>query len=166
MSSSSSVAAHVLHRDLQYDVFLSFRGSDTRKTFTEDLYQGLTWKKINTYIDNRLERGDEIGYALEAAIEQSKFSIIIFSQDYASSRWCLDELVHILKCKRRYGGRIVIPVFYEIDPSVVREQEKSYADTFVKHNERFKNNMDKVLIWRDSLSAAAALYGYHIQNYR
>ncbi|KAL6217073.1 hypothetical protein ACLB2K_010290 [Fragaria x ananassa] len=160
---NTSGAAHVLPRD-QYDVFLSFRGSDTRRTFTGDLYQGLTWKNIDTYIDNRLERGDEIECSLEEAIEQSKISIIVFSQDYASSRWCLDELVHILKCKKRYG-RIVIPVFYEIDPSVVRKQEKSYADAFVEHEKKFKNNIDKVLIWKDALSAAAGLYGYHIQKY-
>ncbi|XP_050363508.1 disease resistance protein RPV1-like [Argentina anserina] len=96
--------------------------------------------------------------------KQSKISIIVFSENYASSRWCLDELVHILKCKQRYG-RIVLPVFYEVDPSHVRKQEGSYGRAFGSHKKerRFK---DKLLIWRDALSTAADLSGFDSKNYR
>lgn len=83
----------------KYDVFLSFRGTETRKTFTSHLYKALDGNKIDTYIDYRLERGDEIAPALLKAIKGSKISVVMFSKDYASSRWCLDELVHILECK-------------------------------------------------------------------
>ncbi|XP_024198898.1 toll/interleukin-1 receptor-like protein [Rosa chinensis] len=99
MASSSTAAAHALPQD-KYDVFLSFCGTDTRQKFTSYLYYALKERKIDTYMDDRLERGDEIEHALMEAIEQSKISIIVFSEDYASSRWCLDELVHILKCKQ------------------------------------------------------------------
>ncbi|XP_004292718.1 PREDICTED: TMV resistance protein N-like isoform X1 [Fragaria vesca subsp. vesca] len=162
-ASSLSVAAHVLPHD-KYDVFLSFRGIDTRLKFTTYLYDALKRRKIDTYIDDQLERGEEIELALLEAIEQSRISIIVFSKNYASSRWCLDELVHILKCKQKYG-RIVIPVFYEIDPSHVRKQEESYADAFVSH-EKEKRFKDKVLIWRDALSTAANLSGFDSQNVR
>jgi hypothetical protein len=41
-------------------MFLSFRGEDTRDNFISHLYAELGWKKIETFIDNRLCRGDEI----------------------------------------------------------------------------------------------------------
>ncbi|KAK9944923.1 hypothetical protein M0R45_010463 [Rubus argutus] len=161
---SSSSAADVCPQQ-PYDVFLSFRGEDTRHKFTSHLYAALDRNKIYTYIDDRLERGDEIGPALFTAIEQSKLSVIIFSKDYASSSWCLDEVVHILKCKQEYG-QLVIPVFYDIDPSYVRRQQGTYADAFAVLEERFKDNMEKVRKWRDALTIAANLSGVHSQNIR
>ncbi|KAM5587699.1 disease resistance-like protein DSC1 [Rosa sericea] len=157
MASSSSSPAHAF----KYDVFLSFRGEDTRNTFTSHLYAALDGKKIKTYIDNYdLVRGEEIAPALLEAIEESKLSVVILSQDYASSTWCLDELVQILECKERHG-QIVIPIFYRIDPSHVRHQRESYAAAFVQHEERFK---DKVLKWRDALTKASKLAGFDSGN--
>ncbi|KAK9940334.1 hypothetical protein M0R45_017002 [Rubus argutus] len=162
MASSSAVDVSPPQK---YDVFLSFRGLDTRHKFTSHLYAALDRKKIYTYIDDRLERGDEIGPALLTAIERSKLSVIIFSKDYASSSWCLDEVVHILKCKREYG-QLVIPVFYDIDPSHVRKQRGTYEDAFAILEDRFKDNMDKVSKWRQALTTAANLSGVHSQNIR
>ena len=99
----------------RYDVFLSFRGEDTRHGFTSHLYEALRRKKIETFIDNRLVRGDEISPALSNAIEEASISVVIFSKDYASSKWCLRELERILECKDA-NGQIVIPVFYHVDP--------------------------------------------------
>ena len=164
MNMSASACADVLPQQ-KYDVFLSFRGKDTRYKFTSHLYAALDRKKICTYIDDRLKRGDEIGPALLTAIEQSKLSVIIFSKDYASSSWCLDEVVHILKCKQAYG-QLVLPVFYDIDPSHVRWQKGSYAASFAILEERFKDNMNKVCNWRHALTTAATLSGVHSQNIR
>lgn len=115
-------------------------------------------KKIETYIDYRLERGDEISPALLKAIEESKVSVVIFSKDYASSSWCLDELVHILQCKKE-NGQFVLPVFYGVDPSHVRKQKESYAVAFAKLEERF-NGTNKLQEWRHALEAAANLSGW------
>ncbi|XP_050146179.1 disease resistance-like protein DSC1 isoform X1 [Malus sylvestris] len=163
MASSSSSAAAISSPSRKYDVFLSFRGEDTRNTFTSHLHAALLRKKLDTYIDYKLERGDEIGPALLEAIEKSTLSVIIFSKNYASSTWCLDELVHILGCKER-DGQFVIPVFYDISPQDVRKQQGSYADAFAKLEERFKECMDKVLKWRDALEKAANLSGYDNSN--
>ncbi|XP_068319630.1 disease resistance protein RUN1-like [Pyrus communis] len=163
MASSSSSAAAISSPPRKYDVFLSFRGEDTRNTFTSHLHAALLRKKLHTYIDDKLERGDEIRPALLEAIEKSKLSVIIFSKNYASSTWCLDELVHILGCKER-DGQFVIPVFYDISPQDVRKQQGSYADAFAKLEERFKDCMDKLLEWRDALEKAANLSGYDYSN--
>ncbi|RXH97808.1 hypothetical protein DVH24_010133, partial [Malus domestica] len=129
----------------KYHVFISFRGEDTRRTFTSHLHAALLEKKITTYVDDKLKRGDEIAPALVKAIEKSELSVIIFSKDYASSTWCLDELVHILECKEKHG-QLVIPIFYETLPSDVRKQRGSYALDPLE--QRFENSIDKVRKWR------------------
>ena len=83
-----------------FDVFLSFREEDTRYGFTGHLYNALHQKGINSYIDDDLQRGEEISVELLKTIESSKILIIIFSQNYASSIWCFDELIKILEYKK------------------------------------------------------------------
>ncbi|KAL2998799.1 hypothetical protein AAZX31_09G122900 [Glycine max] len=76
-----------------YDVFLSFRGEDTRYGFTGNLYKVLHDSGIHTFIDDEeLQKGDEITTALEKAIEESIIFIVVLSQNYASSSFCLNEL--------------------------------------------------------------------------
>ncbi|XP_048429871.1 disease resistance protein RPV1-like [Pyrus x bretschneideri] len=146
----------------KYDVFISFRGEDTRLTFTSHLYDALLRKKIETYMDYRLERGDEIGPALREAIEKSRLSVIIFSENYASSTWCLNELVHILECKRKYG-QMVVSIFYDTSPSDVRKQKRSYADAFAQHENR-EDTRDKVNVWKAALVEATGLSGFDYSN--
>ena len=88
----------------KYDVFLSFRGDDTRKTFTDHLYAGLTQKGISTFRDDeKLQQGTLIAPELLKAIEESRFAVVILSKDYASSRWCLIELAKMLSAWKRAG---------------------------------------------------------------
>ncbi|KAL5843188.1 hypothetical protein ACOSQ4_009146 [Xanthoceras sorbifolium] len=150
-SSSSSAP------QFKYDVFLSFRGEDTRYNFTSHLHKAVSDKQVVIFIDYKLNGGDEISPSLLEAIEESQISIIIFSRNYASSRWCLEELVKILECREQYG-QIVIPVFYGIDPSDVRNQTGSFADAFAEHEQKSSH---KVQIWKDALKKAANLSGWH-----
>ncbi|CAN6722888.1 unnamed protein product [Malus baccata var. baccata] len=145
------IEANIPPRREKYDVFINFRGEDTRLGITSHLHAALLQKKIETYIDYRLQKGEEIGPALLEAIEKSTHSVIIFSQNYASSTWCLDELM-------------VIPVFYDINPSDVRKQHGSYAVAFAQLENRFKDNIDKVRKWRDALTTAGNLSGFDYSN--
>ncbi|KAK7286565.1 hypothetical protein RJT34_21646 [Clitoria ternatea] len=148
-----------------YDVFLSFRGEDTRINFTSHLHDALIQKKIETYIDYRLEKGDEISQALLRAIEESLVSVVIFSQDYASSKWCLDEISKIMECKKD-DGQVVVPVFYQIDPSHVRKQMGAYEEAFTKHEADEKISCEKLQKWRAALTQAANLAGWDSRTYR
>ncbi|KAH9724844.1 ADP-ribosyl cyclase/cyclic ADP-ribose hydrolase [Citrus sinensis] len=144
----------------KYDVFLSFKGEDTRDNFLSHLVVVFQQKKIKTFVDEELTRGDEISPALLKAIEESKISVIIFSKNYASSKWCLDELVKILQCHKK-NGQLVIPVFYNVDPSDVRNQTGSFKDAFVKHDKQFNKKMpEKVQKWRAVLTEASNLSGW------
>ena len=108
-----------------YDVFLSFRGEDTRCNFTGHLYKALCDQGFNTFIDNDLQRGEEISMELLKAIELSKISIVVFSKNFASSTWCLNELIKIFECKS--NGQRVLPIFYKLDPSEIRKQDTEYG---------------------------------------
>nr|GEU88201.1 disease resistance protein [Tanacetum cinerariifolium] len=93
-SSNSSV-----QKSFKYDVFLSFRGEDTRKNFVDHLYEALKDKGIYTCKDDvKIQKGKRISDDLFKSIEDSKFYIIVVSKNYASSSWCLEELVKIMKC--------------------------------------------------------------------
>ncbi|XP_028949450.1 disease resistance protein RPV1-like [Malus sylvestris] len=155
-ASSSSSFTH----SWTYDVFLNFRGEDTRYNFVGHLYYNLVQKGIKTFIDDEaLKRGEEISLALLKAIEQSRISLVVFSKNYASSQWCLDELIHIFHCKEQLQ-QMVIPVFYKVDPSDVRNQRESFGKALADHESKLKDNMDKVLRWRKTLTKAANLSGW------
>ncbi|XP_020412384.1 TMV resistance protein N isoform X2 [Prunus persica] len=164
VSSSPSSSSFTHDSSWTYDVFLSFRGEDTRTNFTDHLYKALCDKGIYTFIDRELVRGEEISPALVKAIEESRISVIVFSENYASSRWCLDELVKILQCKQS-KQQVVLPIFYKVDPSHVRNQESKFGDAFEELIERkFKNDKEKVLIWREALRQAANLSGHTFKD--
>jgi len=159
LTSSSSSS-----RQWKYDVFLSFRGMDTRNNFTDHLYAALQRSGIFTFRDNeRLERGKSISPELLKAIEESRISIVIVSKNYASSTWCLDELAKIIQCKK-VMGMTVLPIFYDVNPSDVRKQMGTFAQAFAEHEERLKENTEKVKTWREALSEVANLSGWHSQD--
>lgn len=108
-------------------------------------------------MDDDLPRGEEISAQLLEAIECSRILIIILSENYASSTWCLNELVKILECKK--NDQMVLPVFYKVDLSEVRNQRGKFRKALVKHEEKFKNNMKKVQRWRAALYEAGSLLG-------
>uniref|UniRef100_M0ZNE0 ADP-ribosyl cyclase/cyclic ADP-ribose hydrolase n=1 Tax=Solanum tuberosum TaxID=4113 RepID=M0ZNE0_SOLTU len=146
----------------KYHVFLSFRGEDTRKTFTDHLYSNLVQAGVNTFRDDEeLRKGTEIRSELIQAIEDSMISIVIFSKNYASSSWCLDELLKILECREQHG-QLVIPIFYDVNPSEVRRQAGTFDKALSKHKKRF--GKEKVARWKAAVKEAANLSGRDLQN--
>ncbi|XP_020217582.1 TMV resistance protein N [Cajanus cajan] len=146
-----------------YDVFLSFRGEDTRTGFTGNLFHALCQKGLNTFMDDQeLRKGEEITPALLKAIQVSRIAIVIFSQNYASSTFCLQELVNIMECFK-HNGMVVWPVFYQVEPSDVRHQKGSYAEALTEHESRISDK-NKIKKWRSVLQAAANLSGWHFKQ--
>ncbi|KAK7349762.1 hypothetical protein VNO77_07399 [Canavalia gladiata] len=148
---------------IKYDIFVSFRGEDVRDGFLSHLIEAFHRKQIYAFFDDKLERGDEIWSSLVEAIEGSFISLIIFSQHYASSRWCLEELVKVLECRENYE-QILIPVFYNVDPTNVRHQKGSYENAFAEHEKRY--NLSRVQSWRHALNKSANLSGVKSSDFR
>ena len=161
---SSLTSSSSSSRQCTYDVFLSFRGMDTRNTFTDHLYAALQRSSIFTFRDNeRLERGKSIAPELLKAIEESRISIVILSKNYAFSTWCLDELTKIIQCMKELG-MTVLPIFYYVTPSDVRKQKGTFGEALFEHEERLKDNMEKVQIWRAALREVGNLSGWQSQG--
>ncbi|KAG5576006.1 hypothetical protein H5410_056140 [Solanum commersonii] len=131
-----------------YDVFLSFREEDTRKTFVALLYRELSRAGINTFKDDEtLKSGVSISPQLVSSIKRSRFAILVFSENYAPSNWCLDELSKIMECQLELG-QVVVPIFYDITP----------------YEEDFKGDTNKVHNWRKALKEAADLSGHDLHG--
>ncbi|KAJ0751765.1 putative TIR domain-containing protein [Helianthus annuus] len=141
----------------KYDVFLSFRGEDTRKTFVDHLYHALHNRGIKD--DEKIQKGKRINDQLMRSIEDSRIYIIVFFKNYASSSWCLDELVKIMECHKT-TGRTAYPVFFNVEPREVRHQSGAVGEAFAKHEKK-----DAAGIWRDAMKEAADLAWERVEDY-
>ena len=56
----------------------------------------------------------------------------------------------------------VLPIFHYVEPSDVRKQMETFAQAFVKHEE--KENKERVEKWRDALTQADNLRGWHLKD--
>ena len=135
------------------EVFVSFHGEDTRTSFTGHLFAALECKRIRAY------KGEYIQTELMKAIETSRIAVVVFSKNYATSNWCLDELVKIMECKRLLNQR-VLPIFYDVSPSKVRKEGGNLAEVILNGPE------GKVNIWKAALTNVANLAGLHLKPYR
>ncbi|KAG7533835.1 Toll/interleukin-1 receptor homology (TIR) domain [Arabidopsis thaliana x Arabidopsis arenosa] len=89
-------------------------------------------------------------------------SIVVFSNKYASSTWCLNELVEIHKCYKALT-QIVIPIFYQVDPSHVRKRTGDFGEFFkvtcVGITEDVKQQ------WIEALEEVASIAGHDSKNW-
>ncbi|MED6188944.1 hypothetical protein PIB30_090826 [Stylosanthes scabra] len=153
-------------KNWKYDVFVSFRG-ETRYNFTDHLFDALHRHSIRAFRDDtKLQKGGLISEGLMQAIEGSQVLIAVFSVDYASSTWCLRELAKIADCIQ-VTGQHVLPVFYDVSPAEVRWQSGNYEKAFLKHEERYKEDvemMEQVRRWRRALKKVADLSGWDVKD--
>ncbi|KAI9094446.1 hypothetical protein K1719_026671 [Acacia pycnantha] len=144
----------------KYDVFLSFAGKDTRLKFTSQLDEAFKRSGIKTFLDDvDLERGRDISQNLFQAIEDSLCAVVVISEKFANSKWCLDELQKILE-SRKTLHRQVFPIFYDVDPADVRKQTKNFGNALAEHEKIFGKNTTKVQNWRDALFKISNLSGW------
>ncbi|KAK7247066.1 hypothetical protein RIF29_41942 [Crotalaria pallida] len=148
----------------KYDVFVSFRGEDIRYNFIDHLFAAFVRKGIVAFRDDTtLEKGKSIFVELMQAIQASHVFIVVFSKNYAASTWCLDELARIVDCSK-VTCQTTLPVFYDVTPSEVRKQSGDYGKALIGHEIIFKDDLDVVKRWRESLKHVAGLSGWDLQN--
>ncbi|KEH23576.1 disease resistance protein (TIR-NBS-LRR class) [Medicago truncatula] len=149
-----------------YDVFLSFRGDDTHAKFISHLYTALENAGIYVFRgDDEIQRGDQVSVSLLQAIGQSRISIIVLSRNYANSRWCMLELENIMG-NSRTQGMVVVPVFYKIDPTEVRNQSGRFGEDFESLLLRMSVDTHKFSNWRRALAEVRGTTGVVIINSR
>ncbi|KAF7849042.1 hypothetical protein BT93_L1308 [Corymbia citriodora subsp. variegata] len=141
-----------------YEVFLSFRGSDTRHTFTDFLYHDMVEVGILVFRDSEsLHVGEKTGKLLHA-IENSKIYIPIFSKNYASSDWCLRELAHMVKCTSKpNGNKEIMPIFLDVEPADVKLKTKLYGQALSKR----PKTCSEVESWENALIEVGRIIGWN-----
>ncbi|PWA62457.1 toll/interleukin-1 receptor (TIR) domain-containing protein [Artemisia annua] len=157
----ASTSTSSVQKRFKYDVFISFRGEDTRNTFVGHLYNALKQKGFVTYMDDKkIEKGETIKNQLMKSIEESRFFIIVFSKRYASSSWCLDELAKIME-RQSNPEQTAFPVFYDVEPTEVRKQSHAFGEAFKEHENKEAAAAKK---WREALKEAANLAGWELKT--
>ena len=72
----------------------------------------------------------------------------MFSKNYANSEWCLNELVLIMDCSKSGPNQTftVLPIFYHVSPSDVRQQKGNFAE------DQLPNGTDEDMVkkWREA----------------
>ncbi|KAG6630086.1 hypothetical protein CIPAW_14G130900 [Carya illinoinensis] len=150
----------------KHDVFLSFCGEDTRRSFTDHLYSYLKGKGILVFRDDEsLERGTYISQELMQAIQESRYAIVIFSENYAFSKWCLRELAEIVEWEEK-KNLTIIPIFYHVDPSDVRKQRGTFAKAFAAHENHLRVDIEEINTWRNACTKVGYIKGEHINGDR
>ena len=141
-------------------VYLNFRGAELRQSFISHLEIALIRGGVNVFVDQPLYRGLE---SLFEVIEESSVALVILSERYTESEWCLNELVEIME-RVKQGKLIAIPIFYKLNPSQVRRLDGDFGSKLwhlAKHTE-----FDKLKRWKEALEFVLAKKGLVLNEKR
>ncbi|KAG7536377.1 Toll/interleukin-1 receptor homology (TIR) domain [Arabidopsis suecica] len=161
--SSSSCSSSVSLIPTRPQVFINFRGKELRKGFISFLVPALKDNNINVFIDDQEERGKYLT-SLFDRIGESKIALVIFSEDYTESKWCLDELVQIKECMDQNKLR-VIPIFYKLDPAVVKRLQGKFGDQFRDLEYRYKHKPERPQKWKEAVISVCQTFALFLPEH-
>ncbi|KAK3436919.1 LOW QUALITY PROTEIN: hypothetical protein EUGRSUZ_E03500 [Eucalyptus grandis] len=141
---------------------MNFRGPDTRKGFADYLYTSLVDAGVQEFTCSEMKRSVLIGFDFPSVIAQTKISIVIISENFASSAWCLKELVHILEC-RRSRGQLVLPIYYKVKPSQLKYLTGRFRGAIDAH----KRKMGEMVVnyWIEALREITSVKGWKSEEF-
>ena len=140
-----------------FQVTINHRAPDVKKTLASLIYRNLRKYGLRVFLDvEELQTGDSLSPAIERAIKSASLHICIFSETYAESAWCLNELVWILAC----DNAKVIPIFCGVQPSDLRYAGSgAYATAFENHRICQRVEPQQLRIWEDALNKVSHISG-------
>ncbi|CAI9756496.1 unnamed protein product [Fraxinus pennsylvanica] len=121
-----------------YDVFISHRRIDTKRSVAGLLYNHLSRQlHLRPFLDSmNMKPGDKIFEKIDMAISQCKIGIAVFSPRYCDSYFCLHELALMME-----GQKKVIPIFCDVKPSELRVKVDGTRP--IKDLDRFQMALDE-----------------------
>ncbi|XP_030460197.2 disease resistance protein L6-like [Syzygium oleosum] len=137
-----------------YRVFLSFRGPNSRDSFVKYFYDRLRGSGIVAFLDRKeIKYGEKIDNKIVEAIKHSDICIPVFSEDFASSPACLMEVAQMVESDKE-----IHPVFFGVEPCVVRRQLGTYEKAFAEHERknRYPGSIEK---WKAALREIGDIRG-------
>ncbi|KAM3707195.1 hypothetical protein ACJW31_02G005800 [Castanea mollissima] len=115
------------------------------------------------------------GASFSSSTCRKKYDVFL---SFRGSKWCLDELVKIVECWENDQMVLLRPIFYNVEPSEVRNQLGNFQIALANHEKEFKKKgnfglalanhekefKEKMQRWREALSKAANVSGSHYQE--
>ena len=145
-----------------YDVFLNHNGPDVKSSFAAHLHDAFVFAGLNPFMDKKsLVNGSPAFSSIDAALRVAKVHIAVVSKGYAESKYCLHELVAMLR-----SGKPVIPVLYNVECAHLRCVENGpFAAAFEKH--KVKQPTEQVEEWAIALCKLADIAArLNLSNYQ
>ncbi|KAG0561266.1 hypothetical protein KC19_9G050100 [Ceratodon purpureus] len=140
----------------EYDVFLCHRGPDTKTAFVSFLYDRLEAAGLRPFLDCKsIGKGQHSQAWMDSAVKTTPIALVIFSENFADSEWCLNELKVMLDTP----GVKVLPVFYKVQPDEVYCPEKGRLSAAFDKLKR-RHDESSIERWRDALKRASGLNGW------
>lgn len=146
-----------LRSRVKWDTFLSFQ-RDTSHDFTDRLYEALVKEQVRVWNDD-VEGGDhhELRPSLVEAIEDSVAFVVVLSPNYANSHLRLEELAKF--CDLRSSlERLVLPIFYMVEPWEVKTQQGPFEKDFEDYSKRFGE--EKIQRWKRAMDLVGNISGF------
>ncbi|PWA37809.1 disease resistance protein RPP4 [Artemisia annua] len=136
----------------KYDVFVNYAPEEIGNGFASHLKGALGREGFTICDHTKLPNGQDKSSELLKAIEDSEIYLVVFSPNYASSKECLSKFVLIMDSYPKFKKRKVFPVFFDVEPSHVRNQQGSFFEAFQGHEKNV--DAERVQIWRQALKEA------------
>ncbi|KAH6559499.1 hypothetical protein KP509_1Z005200 [Ceratopteris richardii] len=154
---------------VNYDVFICHWHKDTQRNIVSVLRGMLLWKSFTPFVVGygNNDGGSALDSDIVQAIQNSRVHVIILSPNFARSRRCLEEVVHIMDIQGSPGtsdasrNPTVLPIFYDTEPFEVRHQKK---DTGYDLNEvQGSSTVEERERWASALHNLSLLHGREYQ---
>ncbi|WVZ17567.1 hypothetical protein V8G54_010549 [Vigna mungo] len=150
----------------KYDVLINFTGEDIHRKFVSHLNSAFSTVGLTTFLHH--PNAVKSTHIQQPILSHCHVGIVVFTQTYSKSAWCLDQLQQIIKWHETYC-RHVLPVYYEIQPSDVRLQKGDFGKALKEtaqqtfSGEELEDGMSR---WRHALTKAANFFGWDERNHR
>ncbi|XP_028802442.1 toll/interleukin-1 receptor-like protein [Neltuma alba] len=103
-------------------VYISFRGDEGNRKFIHSLSAALKAEGFRIFGDDKKHEKPDSNLPphLLQAIDESWIWIVVFSKNYASSSWCLNELAEF--------ARFTLVQYRYVDPVIVEREQRFEAE--------------------------------------
>ncbi|CAN0842471.1 Disease resistance protein L6 [Linum grandiflorum] len=150
-----------LETTTDYKVFLSFRGPDARE-FVDILHRKLARANTRAFKDDEVNKGEELSHDTVKAIDECEVFVVVVSKNYANDTMCLREIAEITERQKQDDRRVMLPVFYMVEPKDVKFLIGPYQKSFMQHHRNFPEAT--VQRWKIAFSDVGSLKGWQVKS--
>lgn len=113
--------------DRQWDLFLSYASED-RVEVASPLAELLRSLGVSVWYDRfELSLGDSLRKKIEEGLAKSRFGVVVLSPSFFGKHFTEQELTGLAQ-REVDGGKVILPVWHNIDESAIRQHSPPLAD--------------------------------------